>query len=87
LYPIHYAIKQLVSNIKSAVTNTFNGTFKRFRIKFLKKISIFFKKSITIVLNTDKHPNIYNRVCPNILGEINYEYNSHFLEALVRIFS
>jgi len=77
-HTLDYAIKQLISNIKSAITNIFNGTFKRFRIKFWKNSRP--SKTIEIerqyILNTDKNPNIYNRICPNILGEIKYEYNN-----------
>lgn len=67
---LDYAIKQLVTNIKSAITNLQKGTIKRFRIKFwkIKRPS----KTIDIELQYIKN----NNICPKILKDVIYEYNN-----------
>jgi len=67
---LDYSIKQLISNIKSAVTNTFRGNFKRFRIKFWKHT----RPSHTIEI--EKQYIISNKICPYVFGDINYIYNN-----------
>ena len=69
-HTLDYAIRQLVSNIKSAITNLKQGYIKRFRIKFWKNN----RPSKTIEI--EKQYIRDNKVCPNILGNIKYEYNN-----------
>jgi hypothetical protein len=69
-HTLDYAIRQLVSNIKSAMTNLSRGYIKRFRIKFWKNN----RPSKTIEIEKQYIRN--NKVCPNILGNIKYEYNN-----------
>jgi len=69
-HTLDYAIRQLVSNIKSAITNLNQGYIKRFRIKFWKNN----RPSKTIEI--EKQYIRDNKVCPNILGNIKYEYNN-----------
>ena len=69
-HTLDYAIRQLVSNIKSAMTNLSRGYIKRFRIKFWKNN----RPSKTIEI--EKQYIRDNKVCPNILGNIKYEYNN-----------
>jgi len=66
---LDYSIKQLISNIKSAVTNTLRGNFKRFRIKFWKHN----RPSQTIEIEKQYIKN--NKICPYIFGDIKYIYN------------
>ena len=70
IHTLDYAIRQLVSNIKSAMTNLSRGYIKRFRIKFWKNN----RPSKTIEI--EKQYIRDNKVCPNILGNIKYEYNN-----------
>jgi putative transposase len=67
---LDYAIRQLVSNIKSAITNTYRGHFKRFRLKFWKNS----RPSKTIDIENQYIKK--NLICPKILGTIKYEYNN-----------
>jgi putative transposase len=69
-HTLDYAIRQLVSNIKSAMTNLNQGYIKRFRIKFWKNS----RPSKTIEI--EKQYIINNKICPNILDDIKYEYNN-----------
>lgn len=69
-HTLDYAIRQLVSNIKSALTNLSQGNIKRFRIKFWKNN----RPSKTIEIEKQYIRN--NKVCPNVLGNIKYEYNN-----------
>jgi len=69
-HTLDYAIRQLVSNIKSAMTNLSRGYIKRFRIKFWKNN----RPSKTIEI--EKQYIRDNEICPNILGKIKYEYNN-----------
>ena len=62
-------IHQLASNIKSAITNTYRGNFKRFRLKFWKMNRP--SQTLEIELGYIRK----NKICPNILGEIKYIYN------------
>jgi transposase len=62
-------IHQFASNIKSAITNTYRGNFKRFRLKFWKMN----RPSQTIEI---EHSYIQkNKICPKIFGDIKYIYN------------
>jgi hypothetical protein len=84
-HTLDYAIRQLVSNIKSAITNMKRGNFKRFRLKFwsgllkaqpcrlksLARKNVRPSKSIDIELQYIKN----DVICPNVLGLIKYEYN------------
>jgi hypothetical protein len=70
-HTLDYAIRQLVSNIKSAMTNLSRGYIKRFRIKFWKNN----RPSKTIEIEKQYIRN--NKVCFNILGNIKYKYNNH----------
>jgi len=69
-HTMDYAIRQLVSNIKSAITNLIRGYIKRFRIKFWKNN----RPSKTIEI--EKQYILNNKICSNILGDIKYEYNN-----------
>lgn len=73
-----YAIKQLSSNIKSAVTNLKNGNIKKFRIKYWRHN----RPSKTIEIEKQYLKN--KKVCFPILGNIKYEYNNEefFLDEL-----
>lgn len=77
-HTLDYSIKQLVTNLKSAITNTKNGNFKRFRMKFWK----FNRPSQTIDIEHVSVKN--NKLCPNTLGTIKYEYNKkpYFLSGI-----
>lgn len=68
-HTLDYAIRQLVSNIKSAITNTVRGNFKRFRIKFWKNS----RPSKTIEIEKQYIKN--DIICPKILKTIKYEFN------------
>ena len=72
-HTLDYAISQFVSNLKSAITNTYRGNFKRFRIKFWK----FIRPSKTIEIEKCYIRN--NMVCPKVFGNINYIYNNKLL--------
>jgi len=78
---IDYAIRQLSSNIQSAITNLRNGHIKKFRIKYWKHT----RPSKTIEI--EKQYIINNKICPNILGDINYEYNNDINYNLPKITS
>ena len=69
-HTLDYAIRQLVSNIKSAITNTRKGNIKRFRLKFWK----YNRPSKTIDIEKQYIKN--NKICYNILGDIKYFYNN-----------
>jgi DNA modification methylase len=69
-YTIDYAIRQLSANFKSAVTNLKNGNIKKFRLKYWKHTHP--SKTIEI----EKQYLRKNKICPNILGDIKYEYNN-----------
>ena len=69
-HTLDYAIRQLVSNIKSAITNTRKGNIKRFRLKFWKHN----RPSKTIDIEKQYIKN--NKICYNILGDIKYFYNN-----------
>jgi len=62
---------QLSSNIKSAITNTLRGNFKRFRFKYWK----FTRPSHTINIGMEYIKK--NKICPYKLGEIKYLYNNN----------
>lgn len=70
VHALDYAIKQLVTNTKSALTNLRNGNIKRFRMKFWKDT----RPSKTI--DIEKQCIKKNVICPKILGDIKYEYNN-----------
>jgi len=61
---------QLSANIKSAVTNTIRGNFKRFRFKYWKHT----RPSHTIDIEKSFIEN--NKICFQRFGEINYIYNN-----------
>jgi hypothetical protein len=69
-HTMDYAIRQLTSNIKSAMTNLQRGFIKRFRIKFWK----YNRPSKTIEIEKQYIKN--NKICPYILGDIKYQYNN-----------
>lgn len=69
-HTLDYAIRQFVSNVKSAVTNLIKGNFKRFRIKFWK----YNRPSKTIEI--EKQYIRDDKLCPYILGDIKYIYNN-----------
>lgn len=62
-------IHQLSSNIKSAITNTYRGNFKRFRLKYWKMNRP--SQTLEIELQYIKK----NKICPKIFGDIKYIYN------------
>jgi len=66
---LDYSIKQLCTNIKSALSNLKNGNINRFRIKYWKKI----RPSQTMDIETCYIKN--NKICYQILGNIKYIYN------------
>jgi transposase len=68
-HTLNYSVKQLVSNLKSAVSNLKNGNFKRFRLKFWKN------NRPSQTLEIEKCYVNKNKICPKILGEIKYIYN------------
>jgi transposase len=70
-HTLDYAIRQIVSNLKSAITNTSNGNFKKFRIKYWKHT----RPSKTIEIEKC-YVNCKNKVCFKILKDIKYEYNN-----------
>jgi hypothetical protein len=70
VHVMDYAIKQLSSNIKSAVTNLKNGNIKKFRIKYWRHN----RPSKTIEIEKQHLKN--KKVCFPILGDIRYEYNN-----------
>lgn len=75
-HTMDYAIKQLATNIKSAISNLKKYNIKRFRIRFWKAN----RPSKTIEIESqyilkNKETELF-RVCPNILGDIKYEYNN-----------
>jgi putative transposase len=69
IHTLDYSIKQVISNLKSAVTNTFKGNFKRFRLKFWKNN----RPSQTIEIEKENIKN--NKLCYNIFNDIKYIYN------------
>ena len=69
-HTMDYAIKQLLSNIKSAETNLIRGRIKNFRMKFWKNT----RPSKTIDIEKCYIRN--NIICPKILGNIKYTYNN-----------
>ena len=69
IHTLDYAIRQLVSNIKSAVSNLKNSHIKRFRIKFWK----INRPSKTI--DIEKENINGNRLCYKTFGDIKYIYN------------
>lgn len=69
-HTLDYAVRQLVSNIKSAMTNLRKGHIKKFRIKFWKHS----RPSKTIEIEKQYIRN--NKICSKILGDIKYEYNN-----------
>lgn len=69
IHTLDYIIKQLTSNIKSAISNLINSNIKRFRIKFWKNN----RPSKTIEI--EKQYILQNKICPKILDDIKYEYN------------
>ena len=71
---LDYSIKQLSSNLKSAITNLVRNNIKRFRIKFWKKN----RPSKTIEI--EKCYILNNVVLPNVLGEIIYKYNNKIVK-------
>ena len=68
-HTLDYALKQLCSNIKSAVTNLKRGHIKKFRLKHWKHN----RPSKTIDIETQYIKN--NCICPKVLGDIKYLYN------------
>ena len=62
-------IHQMASNIKSAITNTYRGNFKRFRLKFWKMNRP--SQTLEIELGCIRK----NKICPKIFGDIKYIYN------------
>ena len=68
-HTLDYAISLFVSNLKSAVTNTYRGNFKKFSMKYMKH------NKNSKILEIEKCYIRNNMICPNILGEIKYEYN------------
>ena len=69
-HTLDYAIKQLLTNIKSAETNLIRGHIKNFRMKFWKNT----RSSKTIDIEKSLIRN--NVLCPKILGVIKYTYNN-----------
>jgi putative transposase len=74
IHTLDYAIKQLVTNLKSAITNLKNGHIKRFRIKFWK----LNRPSKTLDIEKENIKN--NKLCYNIFGDIKYIYNNSIYE-------
>lgn len=66
---LDYSIKQVCSNIKSAMSNLYNGNIKRFRMKYWKKN----RPSQTMDIEMQYIRN--NKICFPILGNIKYIYN------------
>ena len=71
-HTLDYAIRQLTSNIKSAITNIKHNHIKRFRIKYWNHNRI----SKTIDFEKVTFSKKTNQLCSSILGEIKYEYNN-----------
>jgi transposase len=67
---LDYALRQLSSNLKSAISNLRMNNIKHFRIRYWKKD----RPSKTI--DIEKCCILKNKLCPNILGNIEYIYNS-----------
>lgn len=66
---IDYALRQLASNLKSAVSNLRANNIKHFRIRYWKKD----RPSKTI--DIEKVYICKKKICPKILGDIEYYYN------------
>ena len=69
-HTLDYAIKQLLTNIKSAETNLMKGRIKNFKMKFWKNTRL--NKTIDIEKTLIRN----NILCPKILGVIKYTYNN-----------
>ena len=65
-----YAIKNLSSCFKSVTTNLIRGNIKKFKMKFLK----YDRESE--VMEIEKQYNTIDSICPNIFGDVKYEYNN-----------
>jgi IS605 OrfB family transposase len=72
IHVLDYAIKQVCSNLKSAISNFINGHIKRFRIKLWKFNRI--SKSLDIEPRNIKNNNLFTK----ILGITKYKYNNKF---------
>lgn len=70
-HTLDYSIRQLCSNIKSAITNLQRKHIKRFRIKYWNHN----RPSKIIEIEKSAVSKKNNHICFNILGIINYEYN------------
>jgi transposase len=70
-HTLDYALRQLTSNIKSAITNIQKNNIKRFRIKYWNNS----RPSKTIEIEKQYVSKKTNKICYNILGDIKYEYN------------
>ena len=70
-HTLDYALRQLTSNIKSAITNLQRNNIKRFRIKYWNNS----RPSKTIEIEKQYISKKTNKICYNILGDIRYEYN------------
>jgi hypothetical protein len=66
---LDYSIKQVCTNIKSAMTNLFNGNINKFKIKYWKKT----RPSQT--MDIELHYIRNNKICYPILGDMKYIYN------------
>ena len=71
-HTLDYAIRQLTSNIKSAITNLQHGNIKRFRIKYWNHN----RPSKTIEIEKQSVSKKTNKICYKMLGDIKYEYNN-----------
>jgi transposase len=71
-HTLDYTIKQLTTNIKSAITNLKQGNIKHFKIKKWK----YNRPSQTLEIEKEAYSKKNKGLCYNILGNINYEYNN-----------
>jgi len=71
-HTLDYSIRQLCSNIKSAITNLQRYHTKRFRIKYWNHN----RSSKTIEIEKQSVSRKNNKICFNVLGDIQYEYNN-----------
>jgi IS605 OrfB family transposase len=72
-HTLDYALRQLCSNIKSAKTNLMKNNIKRFRIKYWRN------NRCSKTLEIEKQYIKKNNICPNILGNIKYEFNKKII--------
>lgn len=70
-HTLDYAVRQLCSNIKSAITNLQKCHIKRFRIKYWNHN----RPSKTIEIEKQSVSK-KNKICFNMLGDMKYEYNN-----------